>query len=242
MLATQYIDNQEFRILNTQLENQTAEQRVAWCLGKFGKKTVMTSSFGAQAAVCLHLATTQWPEIPVILIDTGYLFPETYRFVDDLTTRLQLNLQVFRPAMTAGWMEAKYGKLWEQGEKGLQQYGEIVKVEPLRRALQELGAEAWITGLRRQQSSSRQNLEVLATRGTTLKVHPLIDWTDRDVFRYLSKHKLPYHPLWDQGYVSIGDWHSTKPLTEGLTEEETRFGGVKRECGLHDPVKPDFAI
>ena len=220
--------------LNVHLAEATAEERVAWALKQFGKSILLTSSFGAQAAVCLHLVTSQRPDIPVILVDTGYLFPETYRYVDDLTERLGLNLNVYRAALTPAWQEARYGKLWEQDVEGLDRYNQMNKVEPMQRALKELGARAWITGLRRQQSASRQHLKVLGQQNGRIKVHPLVDWTDRDIYLYMTRHELPYHPLWHKGYVSIGDVHTTRPLGEGMTEEDTRFFGLKRECGLHE--------
>jgi len=104
----------------------------------------------------------------------------------------------------------------------------------MQRALKELGARAWITGLRRQQSVSRQHLQVLGQQNGRIKVHPLVDWTDRDIYLYMTRHELPYHPLWHKGYVSIGDVHTTRPLGEGMSEEDTRFFGLKRECGLHE--------
>lgn len=220
--------------LNVHLAEATAEERVAWALKQFGKSIVLTSSFGAQAAVCLHLVASQRPDIPVVLVDTGYLFPETYRYVDDLTERLGLNLNVYRAALTPAWQEARYGKLWEQDVEGLDRYNQMNKVEPMQRALKDLGARAWITGLRRQQSASRQHLKVLGQQNGRVKVHPLVDWTDRDIYLYMTRHELPYHPLWHKGYVSIGDVHTTRPLGEGMTEEDTRFFGLKRECGLHE--------
>lgn len=228
-------------LLNEKLETQSAEARVAWALEEFKPHLVLSSSFGAQAAVCLHLATAQWPDIPVILIDTGYLFPETYEFIDQLTERLSLNLRVYRAAFSPAWQETRHGKLWEQGVDGIKKYNHINKVEPMKRALTELGAKAWIAGLRRKQSASRGNLGVLAQQGERIKVHPIIDWTDKDVYNYLTKHKLPYHPLWEKGYVSIGDVHTTRQLTDGMTEEQTRFFGLVRECGLHQPTT-DFSI
>lgn len=223
------------------LEAKTAEERVAWSIQQFQSRGLaLTSSFGAQSAVSLHLMTSQWPDAPVILIDTGYLFPETYRFIDELIEKLSLNLKVYRPAVSAAWQEARHGKLWENGMEGIEEYNRTHKVEPMNRALDELGADAWVTGLRRQQSKSRENLPVLAVASGRLKVHPIVDWTDKDVFEYLTKHDLPYHPLWEQGYVSIGDWHTTRRLTDGMSEEETRFFGLKRECGLHEDT--DYVI
>ncbi len=221
---------------NRVLESKNAEQRVAWALERYRDHLVLSSSFGAQAAVCLHMVTRQCPGIPVVLVDTGYLFKETYQFVDVLTERLALNLRVYRPRCSPVWQEARYGKLWEQGLEGLELYNRINKIEPMQRALEELDAQAWIAGLRRQQSQSRSQLAVLVWRNNRLKVHPLIDWTDRDIFNYLKRHNLPYHPLWHQGYVSIGDIHTTRRLADGMSEEETRFFGLKRECGLHEHV------
>ena len=224
--------------LNQALQSLSAEQRVAWALGRFAGHIVLSSSFGAQAAVSLHMVTRQCPDIPVILIDTGYLFAETYQFVDELTARLTLNLKVYRAELSPAWQESRYGRLWEQGLAGVEQYNRVNKVEPMQRALSELRARAWIAGLRRQQASSRRNLGVLALQSGFTKIHPLIDWSDRDVYRYLKQYDLPYHPLWHQGYVSIGDTHTTHRLADGMTEEQTRFFGLKRECGLHE----DFSI
>lgn len=222
---------------NAALETASATERVAFALEHSSPNVVLSSSFGAQAAVCLHLVTQQWPEIPVVLLDTQYLFPETYRFVDEMTTRLNLNLHVYKSPLSAAWQEARWGKLWENGADGIAAYNHRNKVEPMLLALKDLDARMWITGLRRKQSSTRENLPVLTSQDGILKIYPIIDWTDRDVFNYLQEYDLPYHPLWAQGYVSIGDVHTTRPLGDGMTEEETRFFGLGRECGLHQTPK-----
>ncbi len=216
-----------------ELDRATAHERVRWAVETFGDGLVLSTSFGVQAAVMLHLVTRIAPETPVVFVDTGYLFPETYRFADELVARLKLNLKVYQPAMTAARQEALYGKLWEQGLDGLERYNAINKVEPMDRAMRELGAQAWLAGLRRSQASSREALGVVQRQNKVTKIHPIIDWDNRTIHRYLTEHGLPYHPLWEQGYVSIGDWHSTSKLEPGMTEEQTRFGGLKRECGLH---------
>ena len=216
------------------LEAASAIDRVRWAHEQYGNKLVLSTSFGIQSAVMLHLVTTVIPDIPVIFVDTGYLFPETYKFAAELTERLKLNLKTYLPRQSAAQQEAIHGKLWEQGLEGLGQYNRINKVEPMNRAVQELGATAWLSGLRRHQSSSRQERTVAEQQNKIMKVYPIIDWNDRDIYNYLTENNLPYHPLWDQGYVSIGDWHSTSKLGEGMSAEETRFGGLKRECGLHE--------
>lgn len=220
--------------LNTWLGTLDAHERVAWALENHAGNHALSSSFGAQAAVSLHLVTQLKPDIPVILVDTGYLFPETYRFVDEMTQRLSLNLKVYRPQIGAAWMEARFGKLWEEGLDGLQRYNRLRKVEPMQRALRELGVRSWIAGVRRAQSASRTNLDFLELRDGRWKLHPLADWSDRDVWQYLQRHDLPYHPLWHEGYVSIGDIHTTRRWEPGMSEEDTRFFGLRRECGLHE--------
>ncbi|TCV99225.1 phosphoadenylyl-sulfate reductase [Biostraticola tofi] len=220
--------------VNQLLEGLSAEERVSWALENLPDQSVLSSSFGIQAAVSLHLVSRQRPTIPVILTDTGYLFPETYRFIDQLTEQLQLNLQVFQAAQSPAWQEARYGKLWEQGVAGIEKYNFINKVEPMNRALSSLDAATWFAGLRREQSGSRAELPVLAIQRGVFKLLPIIDWDNRQVYQYLKQHGLSYHPLWEQGYLSVGDTHTTRKWEPGMNEEQTRFFGLKRECGLHE--------
>ncbi|QSX34384.1 phosphoadenylyl-sulfate reductase [Shewanella avicenniae] len=222
--------------VNQYLEQLSAAQRVEWGLAMLPGTHALSSSFGIQAAVMLHLVSRAKADIPVILTDTGYLFPETYRFIDELTERLQLNLKIYRSELTPAWQEARFGQLWQQGAEGLARYNRLNKVEPMKRALDELQVGSWFAGLRRSQSSTREALPILAIHGERYKLLPIIDWNDRDVHMYLTEHQLPYHPLWYQNYVSVGDTHSSKPLAPGMLEEETRFNGIKRECGLHDEI------
>jgi phosphoadenosine phosphosulfate reductase len=218
---------------NAVLARMPAEERVQWGLASLPGAHALSSSFGAQAAVSLHLVSRHAPSIPVILIDTGYLFPETYRFVDELAQRLDLDLKVYQPRVSPAWLEARHGRLWEQGLEGIERYNALRKREPMQRALAELGVGTWIAGLRRDQARTRRALAPLEHREGRWKLHPIFDWNDRQVFDYLRRHDLPYHPLWHEGYVSIGDWHTTRTLAEAGDPEATRFFGLKRECGLH---------
>jgi len=220
--------------LNRRFESLSANERTALALEMLPGTHVLTSSFGAQAAVALHLVTRVSPRIPVVLIDTGYLFPETYRFVDELAERLKLNLKVFRSQVSSAWQETRFGRLWEQGLSGIEQYNRINKREPMERALTELAAGTWISGLRRVQAPTRAHIAPIEFRRGRFHVHPIFDWTDREVGRYLRDNNLPYHPLWDQGYLSIGDWHTTRSLRDAGSVEGLRFFGLKRECGLHE--------
>ncbi len=218
----------------TDLLKLDIHQRVSWALENLEPNFVLTSSFGAQSAVTLHLLTIQQPNIPVVFIDTGYLFPETYQFVDQLTERLNLNLKVFKSDLSPAWLESRHGQLWKEGLSGLTRFNEITKVKPLTKAFDQLNVKTWFTGLRNQQADSRKHLDILEQKGKITKFHPIIDLTDRDVYQYLKKHQLPYHPLWEKGYVSIGDVHTTQPLSVAKTAQNTRFFGLKRECGIHE--------
>jgi phosphoadenosine phosphosulfate reductase len=233
-LAAAWTDDAALERLNAWLESRDAEARLAWALENAAGRAVLSTSFGAQSAAVLHLVTRHAPQLPVVLVDTGYLFPETYRFADELKQRLALNLHIARADDSAAWFEARHGKLWEQGLEGIERYNHLRKVEPMQRALDTLGATLWIAGLRRSQSRTRDQRRVLERAGTRWKLHPIIDWTDRDIGAYLTTHALPYHPLWEKGYVSIGDVHTTRPLSAEIDAEATRFFGLKRECGLHE--------
>lgn len=220
---------------NEELREASAEDTIRWADRYFPGALIMSSSFGAQSAVMLHLLSVAAPHVPVILVDTGYLFPETYRFADEVTRKLGLDLRVYGPSMTPARMEALHGKLWTQGQEGHERYGQLMKVEPMDRAIRELGAKAWLAGLRKDQSDSRASLDKVVLQNGMVKVHPIVDWTRQDVGRYLAQHELPWHPLVEKGYASIGDTHSTRPITAGEDERSGRFHGFAEECGLHVP-------
>ncbi|WP_330946419.1 phosphoadenylyl-sulfate reductase [Thermomonas sp. LB-4] len=223
----------ELDAINRDLERLDAQSRIAWALQHLPGAHALSTSFGVQSAVTLHLLTRARPDIPVILVDTGYLFPETYRYADQLVERLNLDLKVYRPGIGIAWMEARFGRLWEAGSDGLRRYNQLRKVEPMQRALRELDVRCWHAGLRRGQSSSRSGIDVLQIKDGRFKFHPIADWSDTDVGAYMLLHDLPEHPLAREGYVSVGDVHTTAPLRPGMDAAQTRFFGLRRECGLH---------
>ncbi len=224
---------------NEALAEASAEDVVAWAAERFGERLVMSSSFGATSAVMLHLVTRVAPETKVIFLDTGYLFPETYRFADALTRRLDLDVRVFGPEMSAARREALYGQLWEQGDEGVTEYLRTHKVEPMQRALHELDAEAWIAGLRAGQTEHRAELPRVGVQDGRIKIHPILRWSSEDMAAYLERHDLPVHPLVAEGYRSIGDVHSTLPTTADMDPRDGRILGKKRECGLHLPLSAE---
>jgi phosphoadenosine phosphosulfate reductase len=221
--------------VNAELATASPEAVLEWAKHTFGDDVVLTSSFGADSAVMLHLTQRIFPRVRVVFLDTGYLFPETYQFAEELAERLDLDLRVYSPTMTAARQEALYGKLWEGGEQGLARYQQLNKIEPMDRALRELAPRAWIAGLRNQQSAFRAGLRRIELQGDVYKVHPIVDFTDEDVHRYLRMNDLPYHPLRKRGYRSIGDIHSTVPTGDGDDARSGRRLGVHSECGIHLP-------
>lgn len=228
-------DHKQWESDLAQLEKNSASERIHWAKAQFAEGLIMSTSFGVQSAVLLHLVSQQIPNIPIVFIDTGYLFPETYSFAQSLIERLGLNIHIYRSTLSPQEQETRYGKLWEQGIEGLDKYNTLNKIEPMNRAVTELNARAWISGIRRVQSQSRQNRAVAEQQNKITKIYPIIDWDDATIYQYLTENNLPYHPLWEKGYVSVGDWHSSSPLKANMSAEETRFNGLKRECGLHLP-------
>ena len=235
--------------VNRQLAEAEPAEVVRWARETFGVAgqgggvapggLVMSTSFGVQSAVMLHLVTRVIPHLPVIFIDTGFHFQETYRFADQLTERLELNLHVYGPAESPSWFVARHGQLWDsQDPADLDRYDQLRKVEPMQRALRELGATATLAGLRGQQTQHRAGLRKVEGQDGRYKISPILDWSTKDVHEYLKRHDLPYHPLHERGYASVGDWHSTRPITAGQDERAGRFNGLKQECGLHLPTTP----
>lgn len=222
------------------LVQQGPEAIVRWTRESFGDDIILTSSFGGESAVMLHLVSRIIPSIRVVFIDTGYLFPETYRFVEDLRVRLNLDVRVYAPEFTSARLEALHGPLWDGDQSALARYQRVTKVEPMQRALEDLRPKAWLAGLRGAQNDHRASLNHVEQQGPYTKVCPILHFTDDDVRRYLALHDLPYHPLYEQGYRSIGDVHSTRPTLAGQDAREGRSLGKQGECGLHTTLAGDL--
>lgn len=221
-------------ILSQELAALNAGQRIAHLYQQFGSRLVSSTSFGIQAAVMLHLIHEHAPKTPIIFIDTGFLFPETYQYIEQLQNRLpNLDLRTYLPTYSAARIQALWGNLWETSQEGADKYGLITKVEPMDRALREIGADVWLSGVRRAHSKTRAERTFAEQQKRTLKVYPILDWSDSQVQFYMNQHDLPAHPLAAKGYVTMGDWHSTQPISDDADAESTRFGGAKYECGLH---------
>ncbi|MCC6849758.1 MAG: phosphoadenylyl-sulfate reductase [Deltaproteobacteria bacterium] len=215
-------------IFNREALEEGTRAQVAWADRVFRRRLIVSTSFGIQSAVILHLVSRMIPDVPVVFVDTGYLVPETYRYAEQLTTLLCLNVKRYAGAMAPAEMEARHGSLWETD---LDEYHRIRKVEPMRRAIAELDAHAWIAGLRADQTTFRATLDPVTFQDGVFKVHPILRWRAQDVYYYMEHYRLPQHPLWEKGFTRVGDWHSTS--AGGEDDKHARFDGRAEECGLH---------
>jgi phosphoadenosine phosphosulfate reductase len=218
----------------------SAQERLRWAQHTFGDGFALTTSFGIQSAVLLHmvseLAAATGRLVPVIWVDTGYLPPETYQYAEQLGQRLAFTLEVAQATMSPARMEALHGRLWETEQVGdLELYHRIRKVEPLDRALTQLGVTCWASGVRGSQTDHRRAMAPLDPVRQRWSLRPLLTWSKKDVYYYMQEHDLPQHPLFEQGYSTVGDWHSSAPDAGEVSGRATRFGGLKQECGIHLP-------
>ena len=193
----------------------------------------VTSSFQAEDVVVLHLVRQVAPEIPVLFLDTGYHFHATYEYRDRIASEWRLNLRNILPEKTVAEQEAEFGIL---NQTAPDRCCGIRKVEPLFRGLGDYAV--WFTALRREQSPTRANLQAvdhfkLPTGHQLLKVSPLADWTNADVWAYLKRRSIPVLPLYDQGYTSIGCAPCTTPPVDPDNPRSGRWSGHKLECGIH---------
>jgi phosphoadenosine phosphosulfate reductase len=191
------------------------------------------------SAVLLHMVSELadgTAKVPVIWVDTGYLPPETYRYAETLQSQLGFDLRVVQATISPARMEALHGRLWETGRlEDLELYNRLRKVEPLDRAFHDLGVACWASGVRGGQTDHRRSMAPLEAVRGRWSLRPLLAWSKRDVFYYMQHHGLPQHPLFDQGYSTVGDWHTSAPDDASSSGRATRFGGLKQECGIHLP-------
>ena len=228
--------------LSAELSDLRAGERIELLYEKLGDRLVASTSFGIQSAVMLKLLHDHAPKVPVIFIDTEHLFPETYQYAEEMMEKIPLDYRIYQPKISAPRMQALWGNLWDHGKEESDRYSLITKIEPMNRALREIGGDIWISGLRRAQSGTRQDRPFVEKQKETIKVYPILDWADTQVDIFLNQNGLTRHPLAQKGYVTMGDWHSTKPSEDGKAEG-TRFDGAKYECGLHlDSGTSDFQI
>jgi phosphoadenosine phosphosulfate reductase len=205
-------------------EAMSAEELLRWAADEFGDRLCLTCSWQRQSSALVHMVSELRLDVDVVELDTLVLFDETYETRDRLVERYGLKLKSFRPI-------DPIDRLWETDPD---RCCGIRKVEPLERALAGYGA--WITGIRREQSPTRANAQKVewSERYGVWKIQPLVDWDAKRVQAYLTVNEVPYNPLHDRGYPSIGCTHCTRPVTAGEDERAGRWSGSgKLECGIH---------
>jgi len=203
---------------------------LTWAWEAFDGEVTASSSFQTQSAPLLHAIATTVPEMPVMFLDTGFHFPETLAYRDELSERLGLNLRVLTPRLGHGGFKRSHGELHRR-DPDMCCY--LNKVEPLEDALADYGA--WVAGIRRDQTGNRSNaMPVMRRRDGLVKLGPMVTWSDSDIARYLHEHDLPSHPLLSKGYLSVGCAPCTRAVLPGEDDRAGRWAATaKTECGLH---------
>jgi phosphoadenosine phosphosulfate reductase len=214
------------------LADAKAETILRWAVRNFRDKLTMATAFGAEGCCLLHMLAEIDPSIRVFNLDTGYQFPETLELRERIKERYGIEVEYIRPELTVAEYEAEYGGPLYRIRPD--QCCHDRKLLPLRQAV--AGYAAWISAIRRDQTLDRAAAEVVQSdaKFQLVKVNPLLSWTRRDVWNFILKHDIPYNPLHDRGYPSIGCWPCTQPVGDGEDERAGRWAGrMKKECGLH---------
>ncbi|WP_202080076.1 phosphoadenylyl-sulfate reductase [Caldalkalibacillus salinus] len=223
---------QEITALAQEYESQSPEAILSWAVKTLGNRCTLACSFGAEDVVLLDMLMNINSEAPVFYLDTDKHFPETYQTRDKLSEKYGVSFIQVKPALTLKEQRLRHGdKLWETNPDLCCQ---IRKVEPLKETLNKY--DAWVTGIRREQSWTRRHSKKVEwdEKFGLLKLNPLADWSEEDIWTYIEQHDVPYNPLHDQNYPSIGCSVCTRPVQDGQDPRSGRWGGYqKTECGLH---------
>jgi phosphoadenosine phosphosulfate reductase len=224
--------------LNEMFESVEPRKIVDWAAATFGDSLVMTSSFGVESALLIHLATRAIPDIRIVMVDTGYLFPETHLFMESLRQRFNLNVWIYRTANDPIQYLHSAGEENPTWRNDVDRCCGANKNEPLSRAMQQLKPKAWLRGIRRDQAQTRKNRDFIewSRRDNCWAISPLLNMNAKTIFQYMKQHDLPYHPLFEKGYPSIGcnPLSCTSPIRPGEDARSGRWAGKgKIECGIN---------
>ena len=221
--------------VNQELETKKPGEIIAWAIREF-PGIAASSSFGPESGVLLHMISRINPHVPVLFLETGYHFPETLKYKEELVQFLGLKNVVDLKADPKRKEEVVKQYEGVPYEKNPDLCCQINKVEPMDKALKDY--DAWMSGIRRQQTDFRKSIRILEEykRGDAelYKISPLANFTSREMWWYLKEHNIPKHPLYDKGYLSVGCWPCTRPVQPGDDERSGRWAGkAKTECGIH---------
>ena len=222
--------------INAGLAERGPQQILEWAIRQFSPNLTLACSFGGiSGMVLLDMAVKLAPQIRVFYLDTGFLFPETYALQDEVARRYGIKPVAFQPQLSPAAQALEFGEaLWQREPD---KCCAIRKVEPNRRALE--GMRAWIAGLRRDQSATRRQVRAVEwdSKFGLYKINPLWDWTEEMLWIYIRAEEIPYNPLHEQGYPSLGCTNCTRPVAQGEDSRAGRWSGFnKTECGLHVKV------
>ena len=223
---------EELTEANTRLSGATPHEILRWAVERFYPRLTMATAFGAEGCILLHVLAEIEPRVRVFNLDTGYQFPETLELRDRIAERYGIQVELIKPETTVAEYERPYDRPLYQTNSDQCCYDR--KIIPLRRAL--VGYDAWITAIRSEQSAHRAAVTIVGPdpKFGLVKINPLLGWTRRDIWAYIVTHNVPYNPLHDHGYASIGCWPCTRPVAAGQDERAGRWAGqAKTECGLH---------
>ncbi len=214
------------------LAGKTPQEVLRWAVDRFGRKLTMATAFGAEGCCLLHMLAEMDADVRVFNLDTGYQFPETLELRERIRDRYGIEVELVRPEMSVEEYEAEHGGPLYRLRPDQCCYDR--KMEPLRQAV--AGYEAWISAIRRDQTPDRAQAGVVQwdAKFKLVKVNPLLAWSRKDVWTFITRHEVPYNPLHDRGYPSIGCWPCTQAVGAGADERAGRWAGTsKKECGLH---------
>ncbi len=222
----------ELRAYSSQLDGAGPREIIAWAVEKYFPKLTMATAFGPEGCVIIHLLSEIEPRTHVFNLDTGYQFKETLELRDRIAQRYGIEVEMRRAGTTVAEYEAQHGGPLYKTNPDQCCFDRKVKV--LRESV--VGWNAWMSGIRRDQSSDRAGAQIVGwdKKFGLVKISPLANWTKKDVWKLITDHKIPYNPLHDQGYTSIGCWPCTRAVAFGEDERAGRWSGTaKTECGLH---------
>ena len=226
----------EIQQRNQELESAAPQEILRWTLGRFGDKFTMATAFGPEGMVILHMLSEIDRRAHVFNLDTGYQFKETLELRDQVARRYGIEVELKRPVTTVEEYEALHGGPLYRTNPDQCCFDR--KVTVLKNAV--VGYHAWASAIRRDQSPDRANVPIVGwdPKFSLVKISPLANWTKQQVWKFITDHDVPYNPLHDQGYTSIGCWPCTRAILTGEDERAGRWSGfAKTECGLHSLVK-----
>jgi phosphoadenosine phosphosulfate reductase len=232
------IDSQELIRLNERFSQGDPREIIRWADDQFGQRLIMTSSFGAESMCCIHLATQVKPDIKIVVVNTGYLFPETLAFMQQMRSRFNLNVWEYHTRNDpVVWLSVN-GEPDPRYRNNVDACCGVNKNEVFDRSFQDLKPDAWIRGVRADQSEARASMLPIqwSVRSKCYAISPILKWSSRDIWLYMKEHGLPYNPLWDRGYTSIGCNPLTCTRAVGGEDDQRsgRWTGTdKTECGIH---------